>query len=392
MLKQPLSSTNNLFKIGPQIAQMVAEYDLDATEIYATIEKALKTAYQREINPDNDLIVEIDAKNGILKLWEARTVVTKVTNPATEITLVAAQKTDATAVLGAIIKCPFDLSAYRRFAINYVKQAIKHFINVSESQKIYDKYISEVGKILVGTVENIEPRYYSVFLGDTFAFVPKTEQIPNERVYHGQRVKIYVQNVHHHHPFGQIQCSRRSPELLKCLFKLEIPEVENYTIEIKAIAREAGIRSKVAVICHDERVEPIGTCIGQGGMRIKAISQELNNEKIDIFLWNSDWEKLMINAFTPAKVIHYRINEANNQVLVIVHSEQYPNAIGKIGSAVRLISRLINYQVDVEKIEEFAASETTILLNGNLTFQELERIELDPAILQKCVMLTGEGR
>lgn len=381
----------NFFKIGPQIEQMVNEYDLAASDLYATISKALKNAYQREINPDNELLVEIDEKVGILKLWEQRKVVETIQNPNLEITLNAAQTHTLDAQIDQIIKCPFDLTTYHRFAIGYVKQAIKHFINVSESQKIYDKYISEVGKILVGTVENIESRYYSVFLGDTFAFVPKSEQIPNERVSHGQRVKIYVQTVHRNHPYGQIQCSRRSPEFLKCLFKLEIPEVEDYLIEIKQIVREAGIRSKVAVICHDERVEPIGTCIGQGGMRIKAISQELNGEKIDIFLWNSNWEKLMINAFTPAKVIHYQVDEAAKRVLVIVHSEQYPNAIGKIGSAVRLIAQLIDYQVDVEKIEDFAQNQSQILLNGNLTLQELERIELDPSILAKCSPVYNEA-
>ncbi len=381
----------NLFRIGPQIEQMVHEYDLTAAELYATISKALKNAYQREVNPDNELVVEIDQTAGLLKLWENRKVVSNVQDPNLEIALPLAQKHYPTVKLEAVVKWPFDLTTYHRFAIGYVKQAIKHFLNVSESQKIYDKYISEVGKILVGTVENIESRYYSVFLGDTFAFVPKAEQIPNERVRHGQRVKIYVQTVHRNHPYGQIQCSRRSPEFLKCLFKLEIPEVEDYLIEIKQIVREAGIRSKVAVICHDERVEPIGTCIGQGGMRIKAISQELNGEKIDIFLWHANWEKLMINAFTPAKVIHYQVDEASKRVLVIVHSEQYPNAIGKIGSAVRLISQLIAYQVDVEKIEDFAPNQAQILLNGNLTLQELERIELDPAILAKCIPLEQTG-
>ncbi len=375
----------NAFKIGVQIEHMAKEYDLDIKAIYETIVSALQTAYLKEINPENELLIDVDQQKGILWLWEPKKVVENIENSRFEINFSDAKMLDSEIALNQIVKTPFSLMKYHRFAINYVKQAIKHFINVSESQKIYDKYYDQVGKILTGTVENIDYRYYSVALGDTYAFVPKSEQIPNERITHGQRIKVYVQIVHQNHQFGQIQCSRKSPEFLKRLFQLEIPEVENHLIEIKQLVREPGIRSKVAVVCHDERIEPIGTCIGQGGIRIKAISHELNGEKIDIFLWNDNWEKLMINAFTPAKIIHYQIDENEKRVLVIVHSEQYPNAIGKIGSAVRLISKLIGYDVSVEKIEDFAKNETKILLNGNLNLFELERIELDPAILAKCI-------
>lgn len=380
----------NEFKIGNQVDQMAKEYDLDSKAIYETITKALQNAYLKEINPDNELLIDVDHQNGTLWLWEPKKVVEVVANDQLEISLPDAKILDVESTLNQTIKTPISLVKYHRFAISYFRQAIKHFINVSESKKIYDKYHDQVGKILTGTVENIDYRYYSVALGDTYAFVPKSEQIPNERITHGQRIKVFVQTVHENHQFGQIQCSRKSSDLLKRLFQLEIPEVENHLIEIKQLVREPGIRSKVAVVCHDERIEPIGTCIGQGGIRIKAISHELNGEKIDIFLWNDDWQKLMINAFTPAKVIHYRIDENEKRVVVIVHSDQYPNAIGKIGSAVRLISRLIGYDVSVEKIEDFAEKETEILLNGNLSLSELERIELDPGILAKCVPVENQ--
>ena len=366
---------------------MAKEYDLAIDDIYNTIVKALQTAYYKEVNDQNQLLIEIDHATGVLKLWEERTVVDNVEHPKLQISLQNAQAIKPNVAAGEVLKCPFSLDHYHRFAINYVKQALKHFINVSESTKIYQKYHRTVGTLLTGSVENIEHRYYSVYLGDTFAFVPRNEQIPNERIQHGQRVKVYVQTVHENHQYGQIQCSRKAPELLQRLFELEIPEVQSGLIEIKQIVREAGIRSKIAIVCHDESIEPIGTCIGQGGMRIKAISNELNGEKIDIFLWNADWKKLMINAFTPAKIIHFTVDEAEKHVLVVVHNEQYPNAIGKIGSAVRLVSQLIGYQVDVEKIDSFASRQEQIVLNGNLQLAELEKIDLDPAILAKCVPL-----
>lgn len=376
---------DNTISLAKVIKKIATLRPMEEAQIYENVLEALRRGYNKEINQQNELIIEESRSEGLLTLFEELTVVKTVADPFLEISLVAAKKINKIAKIGEKIRSPVAISRYSRFAIQQVSQTMKHFINVAESNKIYDDFIDKKGTILSGTIENIDYRYYSVDIGGIFAFVPREEQIPFKKIRHGDRVKILVTEVFHNHTFGQVKGSRSSNEFLEELFKLEIPEVSNGIIKIEQIVREPGVRAKVAVSCEDSTIDPIGTCIGRGGSRILAISNELKGEKIDIFFWDKNPETFLINACTPSKIVSYQFIDAEQKkVRLLVVDDQYPIAIGKFGSAVRLLAKITGYEVDLKSLERSADQFDKIELNGNLTKSDLEKLEMAPEILAKC--------
>ena len=279
-----LDKKNNRINMDKAIKEVAQSRKIEKEFILENVKEALQSGYNKEINPDNELIIDTELETGDLLLFEKLTVVNEVEDENLEISLSDAQKQNPKTQIGEKIKLPVSLSSFSYFAILKVSQVIKHFLNVAESEKIYNKFIDKKGKILSGTIENIDYRYFSVDIGNIFAFIPKEEQIPFERLRHGERVRFYVVDVFKNHLFGQVMGSRKCNEFLESLFALEIPEVGSGVIKIEKTMREPGMRAKVAITCNDPSIDPIGSCIGRAGTRIKSISQELRGEKIDIFL------------------------------------------------------------------------------------------------------------
>ncbi len=351
---------------------------------------ALKRAYTKELNEENVLKVIPLKKIGDFALFETKTVVSKVENINLEIDLVEAQKIEKKATIGMELDIPVFLSRYSRFAIQTVSQSIKHAINVAESQKIYDQFIERKGTIMTGTVETVDYRYFSVDIGGNFAFVPRDEQIPREHIEYGKRIKIYILNIFHQHPYGQIMGSRIANEFLFELLKLEIPEVNNNVIRIHQLVREPGIRAKLSISSTDNTIDPVGTCIGRAGSRIKNISRELNGEKIDIFLHDDDIKQFIINASTPAKVVSINVDEDEKKAKIIVLRDQYPIAIGRFGSGVRLLSSITGYEIEISLLEDVYQEYKQIELNGNISLEDLKKLEIDSEIIAKFVPLTKQ--
>ena len=359
-----LDKKNNRINMDKAIKEVAQSRKIEKEFILENVKEALQSGYNKEINPDNELIIDTELETGDLLLFEKLTVVNEVEDEN--------------------LKLPVSLSSFSYFAILKVSQVIKHFLNVAESEKIYNKFIDKKGKILSGTIENIDYRYFSVDIGNIFAFIPKEEQIPFERLRHGERVRFYVVDVFKNHLFGQVMGSRKCNEFLESLFALEIPEVGSGVIKIEKTMREPGMRAKVAITCNDPSIDPIGSCIGRAGTRIKSISQELRGEKIDIFLWDKNPKKFIMNAASPSKIVNIAFLE-ENQVQIIVLETQYPAAIGKRGSAVRLLSKITGYEIIVETLENYVENVDQVELNGNLSYVDLEKLEIPIEILQKCV-------
>ena len=379
-----MDSESNRLSLDKPIKQLAVAHDIEVDLVWDKVKDALSKAYNAEVNVENTLVIKPVPESSDLLLFEKFLVVEKVTNPLLEIGLVAAQRLDKNVKLGEEVERPLYLSRFSYFAIQKVSQVIKHFINVSESKKVYKQYIDKKGTILSGTIENFDYRYFSVNIGSIFAFIPREEQNLFERLYHGDRIKFYVKDVFLNHHFGQVMGSRKCIEFLEALFALEVPEIASQVIKIKKAVREPGLRAKVALICEDSSVDPIGSCIGRGGSRIKAISQELKGEKIDIFLWDDNLKQLLINAASPVKIVNIKFL-SETEVRLIVLELQYPVAVGRSGSSARLLGKITGLDVEIEVFESYIQTVDYLELNGNLTHIDLEKLEVDAQTLSKCI-------
>ena len=242
---------------------------------------------------------------------------------------------------------------FGRIAAQTAKQVIVQKLREAERNVIYDKYIDKERDIVTGTIQRIEHKNIIIDLGKTEALLLPNEQIRNEDYYKGKRIKIYLIEVRKTSKGPRIYVSRTHPELLKRLFELEVPEIHEGLVEIKSIAREAGKRSKVAVHSKDERIDPVGACIGDRGARIKSILYEINNEKIDIIKWSMDDKLFIANSLSPAKVLSVYLFEEKKMAAVIVPDQQLSLAIGKEGQNARLAAKLTGWKVDIKSQTQY---------------------------------------
>jgi len=274
-------------------------------------------------------------------------------NPKTEIQLSEAKKTKKKVKIGDIIKQELEIpTEFGRIAAQTAKQVIVQRLREAERESIYEKYKEQEGTIIDGVVQRQERQSILVDLKDTTAILPLSEQIREERYHPDQRIKFYILSVNKVTKGPEIILSRRHPEILKESFKLEIPEVANNMVEIKAIAREAGSRSKVAVWTKEASIDPIGACIGQRGVRIQTIINEIGGEKIDIIEYSEDPEKFIMNSLSPAKVASLTLNKKDNSTLVKVKKGQLSLAIGRDGQNVRLAAKLSGWRIEVQEQNE----------------------------------------
>ncbi len=312
------------------------------------IEAALLSAYKRNFGSLQNARVHIDRDTGSFKVYSQRTVTDEVTDARQEITLGEAREIDPRYDLGDIVENEVTPRNFGRIAAQTAKQVVVQRIREAERNIIYEEFANREGDIITGVIQRVEQKNVFIELGKTEAILTPSEQMSGEDYRQGTRVKAYIVEVKKTNKAPQIIVSRTHPGLLKRLFELEVPELYEGVVELKAVAREAGYRSKIAVYSRDENVDPVGACVGPKGMRVQSIVNELNGEKIDIIKWNPDPSKFVAASLSPAKVVAVEIWDEEKVARVIVPDYQLSLAIGKEGQNARLAAKLTNWKIDIK--------------------------------------------
>jgi len=335
------------------ITQLAAEKNLSREVVLGAVESALVSAYRKNnFDPTQNISVKIDPANGNVTVWAEKTVVKKVSDTQSEISLVDAQKINADVHLEDAIYVEDTPHNAGRIAAQTAKQVILQRLHEAEHSAIFEEYADKEGEVITGVVRRIETRQVFIDLGRTEAVMPASEQAPSERYRVGQRLKVFLLEIAQSTRGPLLLVSRSHPNLLRRLFELEVPEVYNGTVEIKAVAREAGFRSKVAVAARQEGIDPVGCCVGLRGIRIQNIVNELGGEKIDVVNWSEDITVFIINALSPAKVTDVIINEEEQSATVVIPDKQLSLAIGKEGQNVRLAVKLTGWRIDIQSASD----------------------------------------
>ncbi|HHW40384.1 MAG TPA: transcription termination/antitermination protein NusA [Syntrophomonadaceae bacterium] len=354
------------------LKEIEKEKGISAEVLLQAIEHALLTAYRKNFGSAQNARIEIERDTGEIKVFAKKNVVEAVTDPRLEITPEEAKRLNP-AYDGSsdTVEVEVTPSNFGRIAAQAAKQVVVQQIREAERGLIYEEFLSREGDIVTGVVRRQEAKNIYIDLGRAEALLAPSEQIPTEKYNRGDRIKTYVTEVKKTTKGPQILVSRTHPGLLKRLFELEVPEIYEGIVELKAVAREPGTRSKIAVYSKDENVDSIGACVGPKGMRVQAIVNELRGEKIDIIKWSSNPKEFVANALSPAKVILVAINEEEKIAKVVVPNNQLSLAIGKEGQNARLAARLTGWKIDIksesqlhESSEELTEEQEVVHDNG----------------------------
>lgn len=329
--------------------QIEEEKGISKDVIVEAIEAALLSAYKKNFGATaQNMRIEMDRETGEMRAYQVRTIVETVDDPTTQIALLQVREWDPTAEIGEMVEVEVTPRDFGRIAAQTAKQVVVQRLREAERELVYKEFRDREGDIVTGIVQRIERKNVYLDLGRIEAVLPPPEQIPREGYRQGERVKAYVVEVRQGTRGPQIVVSRTHPGLLKRLFELEVPEVYEGIVEIKAIAREAGTRSKIAVASRDRNVDAVGACVGPKGSRVQAIVDELRGEKIDIVSWSPDVAQFAAAALSPAKVVRVEINEPTKTALVIVPDHQLSLAIGREGQNARLAAKLTGWRIDIK--------------------------------------------
>ena len=340
------------------------EKGIDREILFEAVEQALLQASKKSVGPARDLRIEIDRKTGAIRALAKQLVVENVVNKHDEISLTDARRRFPTAQLGENIEIEVTPQNFGRIAAQTAKQAMLQRIRQVEKNMVFEEFKGRAGDILSGTVRRFERSDVIIDLGKIEGIMPSRERVPTEEyqvgerirciikaVQEGERIRAYTLSVENAAHGPEIVLSRSHPDFVRKLFELEVSEIADKTVEIKGIAREAGYRTKIAVLSHDEKVDPVGACVGMRGMRVKNIVRELSGEKIDIIRWDPNVRQYVTNALAPAKLRNLVIDEARHSVKIIVDPDQLSLAIGKKGQNARLTAKLTSWNIEIEKEE-----------------------------------------
>ena len=352
--KEPVGM--NPAEIFAALALLEKERGIPQTFMMDKIIQAITTAYKRDHDGVENVIVDVDEEHRTLKMFVQKNVVDEedYVDPANEMTLAEAKALSAKYEIGDIVNIPVDNTEFGRIAAGNGKQVIIQGLREAERGMVYDEFNSKQHEILTGVVTRIDPRNGNVSLRigtgteSTEALLMSGEQVPGEEMAEGMHVKVYVVDVRRSTRGPQILISRTHPGLVKRLFELEVPEIYDGTVEVKSIAREAGSRTKMAVWSNDENVDPIGACVGPKGQRVANIVDELRGEKIDIIKYSEDPAAFIAAALAPADVVDVWMADEGKACRVIVPDDQLSLAIGKEGQNARLAARLTGYKIDIK--------------------------------------------
>jgi len=330
------------------ITQLAAEKNLPREVILEAMEAALVSAYKKDSDLEGNIVVHIDRETGDHRVYYEQTVAAEVEDPKTHISLQDARKIKPDATIDDVISTEVHPSHAGRIAAQTAKQVVLQRLREAEREMVFEEFSNREGDIVSGVIQRIDPKHILVDLGKTEAILPPSEQVRTEHYRPGQRLKVYLLQVHRSLKGPQLILSRTHKNLLRRLFELEVPEIYKGVVEIRSIAREAGYRSKVAVTARQEGVDPVGSCVGLRGIRIQNIVNELSGERIDVVQWDPDAARFVANALSPAQVITVRVSEEDNTASVVVPDRQLSLAIGREGQNARLAAKLTGWRIDIK--------------------------------------------
>lgn len=381
-------SSNELLAV---IENMEKERGIDREFLIQMVEAALISASKKSVGPARDLRVEIDRKTIGIKAYTKVEVVEHVLSKNNQIALADARRIKPDVQLGDVVETEITARDFGRIAAQTAKQAIIQRIRQAEKEIVVKEYKDRLGDIVSGSIVRVERGDVIIDLGRVEAIMPLRERVPTEEYQIGDRLRAYVLSVQDHVSGHHIVLSRSHPDFVKRLFALEISEIADKTVEIKGIAREAGYRTKIAVLSHDEKVDPVGACVGMKGMRVKNIVRELLGEKIDIVRWSPDIKTYATNALNPAKLNKVVVDETTAKITVIVDADQLSLAIGKRGQNARLTSKLLGWKIDIQKDKDDVSFEEKVAM----AIEELTHLQgVERSTAEKLVhagFLTLEG-
>ena len=340
------------------VKTIAEEKNLPEETVQEVVEQALAAAYRRDYGDrEQEVRVSINLNNGVVDAFVSKEVVKEVKDDRFEIRLEDAKKIDKTAKVGETVEINEKVTDFGRVAAQTAKQVILQRLREAEREIVMTEYEDKIGSVINGIVGRVEGNIVRVELGKAQGIMPKSEQIQSEHYYPGQRIKVFLKDVERGFRGPQLVVSRGNTEFIEWLFKSEVPEMENGAVEIKGVAREAGVRSKIAVNSTVPGVDPVGTFVGGHGTRVNAVMSEIGEqEKIDIVVWSEDPKTYITNALSPTKVTKVVIIEKAKKATVTVPEDQLSIAIGKSGQNVRLASKLTGYDVDIISENEAKSS------------------------------------
>jgi N utilization substance protein A len=336
------------------LSGVTKEKSISPDLVINTLKEALVNAAKKYLGNPINIEVKVDKEKGQIEVYTRRIVVENVVDPEKEISLKDAKAIDPQLEVGDELIEELDIERFGRSAIQTAKQVIMQRVREAEREKIFKDYSERIGELVTGQVQQIDKGNILVNLGRTEAILPYKEQIRKERYRQGDNIRACIIDVKNNSKGPQIIISRTAPEFLARLFELEVPEIFDKTVKIVKVVRDPGVRSKIAVTTSDDRVDPVGACVGMRGNRVQAIVRELSNERIDIINWTNELSLLVRRVFAPAEVKKV-IPVSDNKIVVIIRDEDLAQAIGKDGQNIKLASKMIEKDIDVYSDQEFAA-------------------------------------
>lgn len=340
----------NVKQLIQVMGTIAEEKNLPEETVMDVVQQAIAAAWRRDNGDrEQDVRAELNTVNGTAKVFVMYTVVEEVENPATELTVEDAQKLKKGAAVGDVVEESFEASSFGRVAAQTAKQVVLQKLREAEREVVLEEFADKIGTVITGTVQRVEPRVVRVELGKAIGILPASEQIPGEYYSIGSRIKVFLKDVERENRGPQLILSRANEAFVEYLFRQEVPEMETGAVEIKALAREAGKRTKLAVASTVPGVDPVGTFVGGHGTRVTAVMNEIGDqEKIDIITFDEDIKNFIANALSPAEISSIEIDEAGKRARVFVNEDQQSIAIGRGGQNVRLASKLTGFELDIE--------------------------------------------
>ena len=370
-----------------QVADAVArEKSIDREEVLLAMELAIQKAARSRYGYEHDIRAHIDRRNGEITMARYREVVEEVENDATQLTEAEAQAIKPGITVGEFIVDPLPPLDFGRIAAQTAKQVIVQRVREAERERQYNEYKDRTGEIINGLVKRVEYGNVTVDLGRAEAILRRDELLPREHFKNGDRVRAYIYDVRREPRGPQIFLSRTHNQFMAKLFGMEVPEIYDGIIEIRAVARDPGSRAKIAVISKDSSIDPVGACVGMRGSRVQAVVQELQGEKIDIIPWSDDHATFIVNALAPAEVTKVVLDDDQKRIEVVVPDEQLSLAIGRRGQNVRLASQLTGFDIDILTDEEESERRVKEMNQRSQLF--IDALDVDEVIAQ---LLVTEG-
>jgi N utilization substance protein A len=367
---------------------LAREKNVAKDTVFLALEMALASATKKRFKDEVDVRVEIDRESGDYSAFRRWTVVPDEEHeePAHQIAITDAVAENPEATLGDVIEEPLEAETFGRIGAQAAKQVILQKIRDAEREQILNDFLERGESLVTGTVKRAERGSLIVESGRVEALLPREKLIPKENLRQGDRVRAYIEKIDRQARGPQIVLSRTAPEFLVKLFELEVPEIEEGLLEIRAAARDPGLRAKIAVKSNDQRIDPVGTCVGMRGSRVQAVTQELAGERVDIILWSPEPAQFVINALAPAEVSSIVVDEERHSMDVVVDEDQLALAIGKGGQNVRLASELTGWHLNImttDEREQKSAQETSVVRS-----LFMEKLDVDEEVAE---ILVSEG-